>query len=521
MPMLLLLLAATPTLQLDVPFVHQRPDFCGEAVAEMALRRLGHDVTQDDVFDASGVDPLLGRGVWTNELARALRTWGLEPGQTWYRIDPRTAAQQVELQWRAVTRDLEAGQPSIVCMHYDGKPDTTEHFRLITGYDASRDEVIYQEPAEADGANRRMPRDEFLRLWTFKPARDRWTVIRLRLTPAAPRPTLPPARPLTPPVKPLPSTPRPADVSQHVQRLKETLPPGMTLVWEAPFLVIGDEAPEVVRGRAKDIVRWCRDLLLRDFFERAPSTLHEVWVLKDEERYRRISRTFFGNDPETPYGYYVSSRRALVMNIRPGYGTLTHELVHPFMHEAFPGTPAWLNEGLASLFEFPFEEGGHLKGRVNWRLPALKRGLELGVVPSFKALTEQRDDEFYEDRHGVSYATARYLCYWLQERGLLVAFVRRAIELQHEDPTGHRALTEVLGGAPDAQRAQWERFVRGLSQRRPASRGRQRSSRKRPSRQLGIVHSAVPLTTFPSTRTVGATRSPSARKRSAERSSVA
>lgn len=453
MPMLALFLAAVPTLQLDVPFVQQRPDFCGEAVAEMALRRLGLDVTQDEVFEASGLDPALGRGVWTNELAHALEAFGVEPGRTWYRIDPRQADTQLEAQWRAVQRDLEAGQPSIVCMHFDAQPRTTEHFRLVTGYDAASDEVVFHEPAEATGANRRMPRSEFLKLWTFKPARDRWMVIRLRVTP-----------PGTPPrLRAPPPAPRPADVSQHVQSLRATVPADMTVVWEPPFLVIGDEAPDVVRRRAKDVVRWCRDLLLADFFERPPSALHEVWVLKDAASYQHVSRTRFGITPTTPYGYFLESRRALVMNIKPGYGTLTHELVHPFMHEAFPRTPAWLNEGLASLFEFPFEDGGHLKGRVNWRLPALQRGLAAGVVPSFEALTQQTDAEFYGDRHGVSYAAARYLCFWLQERGLLVRLVRRAIELQHDDPTGLRALTEVLGGPPDAQRAAWERFVRRLS----------------------------------------------------------
>lgn len=74
-------LAAGPTarstvLLADVPFVQQKPDFCGEADVEMALRRLHRTETQDDVFAASGVDPLLGRGAWTDELARALRTLG-------------------------------------------------------------------------------------------------------------------------------------------------------------------------------------------------------------------------------------------------------------------------------------------------------------------------------------------------------------------------------------------------------------------------------------------------------------
>lgn len=452
---LALLLAAAPasvTLS-GFPFVQQKPDFCGEAAAEMALRRLGREVSQDDVFNVSGVDPLKGRGAWTNELAQALRQLGVEPGPAWYRVDPKQAEAQIDAQWKAIHADLLAGQPTIVCMHYDASPNTTEHFRLITGYDAATDEIIYQEPAEANGANRRMKRGDFLSLWTFKPAKDRWTLIRLRLTPVNE-------------VKPAKLTaPTPADLSQHVQELKKTLPKDMTLAWEKPFLVVGDEAPDKVRSRAKDVVRWCRDLLLKDFFAEAPATLHEVWVLKDAPSYEHASRELFKTEPDTPYGYYLSGRRALVMNIKPGYGTLTHELVHPFMHHAWPDTPAWLNEGLASLFEFPYEDGGSLKGRVNWRLPALQRGLTAKTVPTFKALTHLSDGAFYEDPDGVHYAAARYLCFWLQERGVLSKFVRRAIELKDEDATGYRALTEVLGGEPDRQRSAWEKFVKGLSRR--------------------------------------------------------
>lgn len=434
--------------------VKQKPDFCGEAVVEMALHRLGRDVTQDDVFNASGLDPLKGRGVWTDELAKALRNLGIEPGSTWYRVDPKKGAVQVTAQWDALHADLVAGQPSIVCMHYDDSPNTTEHFRLVTGFDAKTDEVIYQEPAEDNGANRRMKRQLFTKLWTFKPGADRWSIIRLRLTPNGEAPKL---------VRPV--APTDAQVSQHVQELKKTLPADMTLAWEKPFLIVGNEPPATVRSRGKDVVRWTRDLLLKDFFDEAPRVLEEVWIYKDAASYQKGSRELFKTEPDTPYGYYLSTRRALVMNIKPGYGTLTHELVHPFMHQNWPAAPSWMNEGLASLFEFPFEKDGHLNGRVNWRLPGLKAGLKAKRAPSFKTLVHTTTDEFYANPEGLHYAEARYLCYWLQEQGLLVKFIRRAQELKGEDPSGWKALEEVLGADPDSRRKEWEKFVLALGSR--------------------------------------------------------
>ncbi len=456
--LLLLALGAAPleSVMLDgFPFVQQKPDFCGEADVEMALRRLGRDVTQDDVFNVSGLDPLKGRGVWADSLRDALVNLGMNPGQVWYRVNPSHAVKEVDAQFRALHADLRAGTPSIVCMHYDDSPNTTEHFRLITGYDAKTDELVYQEPAEANGANRRMKRDTFLSLWPFKPAKDKWTVIRLRLEPTA----------ATPPLV-RPSSPTPAEVSQHVQKLKETLPPGFTLAWEKPFLVIGNEAPETVRSRGKDVVRWTRDLLLKDFFEKAPSKLEEVWVFKDATTYEHASRTLFATEPTTPYGYYLSSRRAMVMNIRPGYGTLTHELVHPFMHENWPDGPAWLNEGLGSLFEFPGERDGHFIGQLNWRLPAVQAAIRDKSVLKLSELISTSDEAFYADDSGVHYAMARYLCYWLQERGLLIRFVRRAQALKATDHSAGKALEEVLGGPPDTFQKDWEKFVLGLKRHR-------------------------------------------------------
>ena len=131
---------------------------------------------------------------------------------------------------------------------------------------------------------------------------------------------------------------------------------------------------------------------------------------------------------------------------------------------AWPDVPAWLNEGLASLFEFPAEKAGHITGKVNWRLPALQVALKRGEVPSFHQLTHLSDNAFYQDDRGTNYAEARYLIYWLQEKGLLRKYVKRALELKDEDGTGWKALTEVLGQDPDAQFKTWSKFTLGLSQ---------------------------------------------------------
>lgn len=182
--------ARYPTVILGgAPHVRQKPDFCGEACASMALRRLGREVSQDQVFAVTGVDPALGRGAVTAEMRTALLRLGFAPGPVWYEVDPARAAEGLAARFAELHADLRRGVPSIVCMHYSDAPGTTEHFRLVLGYDERTDEVVYHEPAEDDGAYRRMPRARFLALWPLKYQATRWTVIRFRLHPGAPPPT--------------------------------------------------------------------------------------------------------------------------------------------------------------------------------------------------------------------------------------------------------------------------------------------------------------------------------------------
>ncbi|MCZ6793503.1 MAG: C39 family peptidase, partial [Planctomycetota bacterium] len=217
-----------------VPHVRQKPDFCGEACAEMYLRKLGRPFAQDDVFGASGLDPLLGRGCHTRELERALRRIGFKVGRVWERIDARRASHGLEKLWRDLHADLVRGIPSIVCTRYDGKPKTTEHFRLVLGYDSEKDEVIYHEPAEPRGSYRRMTRSLFLGLWPLKYDPARWTVVRLRLEPDGLLERLPREWTSFPGAK----------YARHLMELRRKLsklPTGrnFTVVMEPPFVVVG------------------------------------------------------------------------------------------------------------------------------------------------------------------------------------------------------------------------------------------------------------------------------------------
>ncbi len=235
---------------------------------------------------------------------------------------------------------------------------------------------------------------------------------------------------------------------------------GYTIVIEAPFVVVGDEAPKVVKQHAAGFMHWTISMIEADFFKKQPDKLIEVWLFKNEKTYRRGAKKFFDDDPNTPYGYYSPTHDALVMNIGPGAGTLSHELVHPYMEANFPNVPTWFNEGLASLYERPIEKKGHIWGATNWRLPNLKAEIKAKTLPTLATVLATTTDEFYNAKFDA-YATARYLLYYLQEQGKLHAFYDAFIA-DTTDLTGKTALEAVIGEDLDTFEPKWRKWVLAL-----------------------------------------------------------
>ncbi len=248
------------------------------------------------------------------------------------------------------------------------------------------------------------------------------------------------------------------------RQLRETLAErGFQVVIEPPFVVVGDESAERVQSRARGTIRWATERLQAEYFPRLPAHPIEIWLLKDADSYRRTSETRWGITPTTPFGYFAARHQAVVVDISTGAGTLVHELVHPLMAVNFPSCPAWFDEGLASLYEQCCDRDGKIWGLPNWRLRRLQRAIDHDALPTLAELCQTSKREFYADKSGMNYAQARYLCLYLQERGLLSDFFVALRGDHASDPTGYRTLAKLLGssGSVDFQQ-DWEEFVRGL-----------------------------------------------------------
>ncbi len=252
-----------------------------------------------------------------------------------------------------------------------------------------------------------------------------------------------------------------ADFARHVEQLDKKLPSkDFTVVVTPPFVVIGDESPDMVRHRSESTVKWAVEKLKKAYFQQDPRQILDIWLFKDKDSNETNCKRLFGKTPDTPYGYFSQADGALVMNISTGGGTLVHEIVHPFVAANFPNCPAWFNEGLGSLYEQSGELDGEILGYPNWRLPRLQEAIRNGKLASFEVLCHTTDSDFYEKDRGTNYAQARYLCYYLQEKHLLKTYYHRFLANRKDDPSGYKTLKAVLARDDMKEfQKEWESYV--------------------------------------------------------------
>jgi len=202
-------------------------------------------------------------------------------------------------------------------------------------------------------------------------------------------------------------------------------------------------------------------------FDTKPARAIGVYLFPEEKSYQAYCRAHLGGACDSPFGMYHPDLRRIVMNAGPGLGTLTHELVHPIIEADFPRAPIWLNEGIASLFEAPvIPRKGEIHGVKNWRLPRLLAGMKSAAErrdARLDALFGMTDEAFREESlEKLHYATARYVCQWLDARGLLWPFYRAFRDRFSEDPTGAKAFAAVTHQTPGEANAAWTAWVKAL-----------------------------------------------------------
>lgn len=110
----------------------------------------------------------------------------------------------------------------------------------------------------------------------------------------------------------------------RVAELRAKLGEGFFFEVDAPFVIAGDSARPQFDDQVETF-RWAIEKLQKQFFERRPAVVTDVLLFRDAESYERHTRELFHEAPQSPYGYYLADKAALIMNIGTGGGTLVHE----------------------------------------------------------------------------------------------------------------------------------------------------------------------------------------------------
>ncbi len=225
-----------------------------------------------------------------------------------------------------------------------------------------------------------------------------------------------------------------------IRRLGE----GHHAIVEAPFIIAGDLSEAELRKISRSTIQPILYALQRSYFWTAPDQPISLVMLQSVDSYRQVARKLDGYDALRYHGYFRREERRIVLDLSSGNGTLAHELTHALVAFDFPTAPEWFDEGLASLHEQGefTEDGGTLIGSHNWRLLALKQALKNGQLKPLEELIGS--EEFRQEGEGLQYAQVRYLCLYLQQRGLLKNFYHQFRDAAEADPHGVHTLHRLL-----------------------------------------------------------------------------
>lgn len=246
--------------------------------------------------------------------------------------------------------------------------------------------------------------------------------------------------------------------------MKERIGDGAVVEKMDDVFYLGTDGSKKTLERGRRTVESVVGGLYKHYFKTKTDKPLKVYLFSDEKSYEAYCVTYMKKKPSTPYGFYLSSDRALIMNIATGTGTLAHELVHPLLAADFEDVPSWFNEGFASLLEqSTTKDDGTPWGLPNWRLPNLQKQLKAGTAPTLEEVMKTSTTEFYDDdKAGIHYAVARYLCLYLQEHGQLKEFYKAFHDGFAKDKTGVASLERITGKSLKDLQAAWETWTKAL-----------------------------------------------------------
>ncbi len=176
-----------------------------------------------------------------------------------------------------------------------------------------------------------------------------------------------------------------------------------------------------------------------------PSNFITIYMVPNVESLPELAGKIHGlKISEGSIGYSFQDDLSIVAVI-PGRvtGTLAHELFHILLPSNFGDIPAWMEEGMAALYEVSEIIDDKVIGLPNWRGRVLQEFWSMR--PSIEKLVKMdwasfnnAENNYEAKQQAANHAMARYFMLYLQKEGKLVdvyrAFRDRKVEEMRIDP---------------------------------------------------------------------------------------
>ena len=231
---------------------------------------------------------------------------------------------------------------------------------------------------------------------------------------------------------------------QRAHELTSQLSDDCRVIVRPPYVLAGDLTDAQLDRQYRETILPTAHALSIMYFDAIPDEPISILLFAREASYRQHAQKLDGSPGASYHGYYRREPRRIILNLATGNGTLAHELTHALAHFDFPEMPEWFDEGLASLHEqCEFSDDGlHLTGQSNWRLHYLQPIVRQNRVQSLESLMS--GGSVRPEQQALDYAHSRYLCLFLQQRGLLGPFYRKLRERGPGNASPSRTLRELL-----------------------------------------------------------------------------
>lgn len=252
------------------------------------------------------------------------------------------------------------------------------------------------------------------------------------------------------------------DFESKIKELRNSLADEFIIQKKSYFIIASNLSESETQKIIDNTIDRAVECFYNDFFKDRPTDMTTIFLFKDDATYRYWAKKLYNDTDLSRFGYYKPYSKVMLMNISTGTGTLVHELTHALVRYDFPDIPSWFNEGLGSLYERCSLNNGNILGYVNWRLPDLQEAIQENSYTSLKKLIETDEDEFYGNRSGFNYAQARYLCMYMQEKGVLKKFFKTFRDNYSDDNTGKKFMEQIFGKSINEIDSEYVSWVKTL-----------------------------------------------------------